>query len=213
MQKKLFTIALLVAAAGLAGAGAKAGLNLKEPPMELLLDLEGKQVPVALDKPFTVKVNGADVTMKITAMPERTLNLGEATIKYPREYTYAVDDSTEGVLQWTLSGNDNVVIVSRFTEGAPAELLKTMEGELRTAYGRDKTKVVNSEVSIGGKKYASRKVTANISGQKLVQELVGLSAGKASFILIIQDTPDDNGGTSKDTQRMLNLLDKHWKSN
>jgi hypothetical protein len=190
---------------------AKPTTQPSEPPLEFTLHINGQAIAIEVNAPRTVTVGGKDVTVKLTPKPDRLLQLPGFSFRYPSQHGYEHESEAE-YQQWTLDGNDNVIIVTRVPRKLePAALVgETLDG-IAKEFGRANVKRSKGELALGGKKYPSTHLHVSVLGQKLSYQAVGINVGESTVVLIVQDSAADDGSLSAETKTVLDLLDKTFK--
>jgi hypothetical protein len=61
-------------------------------------------------------------------------------------------------------------------------------------------------MTLGMRKVGGQRLNVVLAGQKLVQEVFAFSNSKSTFVLIVQDTPQDNGKQTVETTQLKKLL-------
>ena len=122
--------------------------------------------------------------------------------------THAVSKEVKDeVTTWTLDGQDNVLILLKVKGLEPTELGKETVRSLKQQYGA-KSRQSNCKVTLGNETVNGKKVTVEIMGETLTQEVYELKAGSDGYLLIIQDS----GATeTSETRAAKTLLKQTFK--
>lgn len=209
----LFAIGLIAVIALAEPPVEKATTRPTEPPQEFTLEVDGKPVAIEAGTPLTARVGDKDVTLKLTPKPDRLLKLPGVSFRYPTQHGFEHDAEDETVLQWTLDGNSNTIIITRAAvKSDPAELVKDTLDSIASQFNKRDIKRGKGELSLGGKKHTSTKLQVTVIGHKIAYEAVGFNVDDSTYVIILQDTPNDDGTTSDETQQVMDLLDKTFKT-
>jgi hypothetical protein len=178
-----------------------------EPATMLEVTVGGKVQKVSEGSAFDV--NGTSVTARVSDV--KTLATGAVDFDYPRHFAFEYDGSVEGMRQWTLDGN-NVVLMLFEIDGA-AEV-KDFEEGMAERFGKKNCKGSNTSLRLGGKELQGRRLDITLAGTALSMDMLKLpeSDGKTR-VLFIQDTKTDSGGTSDESKDTVKLLDRTIRYN
>ena len=177
----------------------------REPPQLLVLQMERREIPVQLDKPFTVVIGGNEVKMKLIARPHRLFEAGGVRFKYPRRFTFEYEKD-EDVTTWAFEGPSTTLMLMRFEKEDPKALLKRMEDEF--AQIGPNTKRSDTKLAVGKRVFAGRRLDLRVAGESLRQDLFAFNAGGATYLLMVQDSLTDDGKQTAETRAALELLGK-----
>jgi hypothetical protein len=210
-------VGLMVALAFTRGAGGDDAAvgdkprRSEEPPLEFTLTLDGKAVDIRADEPTRVKVGDREVEVRLTPKAERLLKVPGLSLRYPAGHGFDVEHNPNST-QWTLDGNDNVVIVNRIGQKVdPAAMTRATVDGLAKRLGNKNAKSSPSQMRVGGRAYPATHVDVTIRSERLTYDVCAFNAGGVTFVLMVQDTPRADGTTSDETRRVLELLDKTAK--
>jgi hypothetical protein len=175
---------------------------------------------VLLDRETTIDLgDGKPVKARLTARPERRFRAGGVSFRYPRHHGFAFEgDADAGLATWTLDGNDNVLILTRYDMPIDEDDLRqsVVEG-ITSQFARAEHKTETTTLSLGGVRRPAARVRVKLGDASLVQDVCTWRAeGKdgPSYSLIVQDSPPDGaapGKPSPETARVLKLLDETFK--
>ena len=68
-----------------------------------------------------------------------------------------------------------------------------------------------AKLTLGGRELTGLRITGSIVGQRAVQEVYGFNAGDASYLLALQDLPDDPDAASPDGRKALEMLKRSFR--
>jgi hypothetical protein len=176
-----------------------------EPPLEVVLELNGQLTEATAEQPFKVKLAGGEVPARISIRPTRLLKTAELSFRYPRAHGFQVETEGDGTT-WTLDGSDNTVILTRFAGRTdPAAFMQTTVDTIVGGLGKSITRNAAAQATFAGRTHKGRALTFSLAGQTLAQEIFAFAAGPATYSLIVQDMPTE-GRTSAETEQVMNLL-------
>lgn len=180
------------------------------PPQLLSLEIEGGgKTSVEIDKPFTAMINGKLVKMKLTANPLRSLEIGGVSLRYPRSFTFEYELDA-GVHTWSIEGPATMLMLIAREDQTPAAFLKEMEASLVDLYGAE-TRVSDTEITIQRRVLKGRRLSIQIAGSLLRQDLYSFKTGARTYCMIVQDSLTADGKTSQGTREVLKLLSETLK--
>ncbi len=181
-----------------------------EPPLQFLLQVAGKSVPVLLDRPFEVEIAGKKTKMTLTVKPYRVLDVGGVRFRYQRHYTFEVTPGDSP--QWTLSGNDNTIILGKIDEQVDLakmvdEVIESYSSSLKEAISNPSDVSIRlHDRSIRGKRFILR-----LAGLTQRQEVFAFSHRGASYLLLFQDGMRDDGLPADECVRARKMLEKSFE--
>jgi hypothetical protein len=185
---------------------ASPAADREEPAAEYVLEVNGKARPVALNKEFRVPVRAGSARMKLSLKPLRTFNKSGVRFQYPTQYSFEADNSDPNVTIWTISGNNSALMLNRFAKVESSTALQAVVAEITAGYGQSNVKTTPTAMTLGMRKVGGQRLNVVLAGQKLVQEVFAFSNSKSTFVLIVQDTPQDNGKQTVETTQLKKLL-------
>ncbi len=199
---RIHTVACALAILSCVEAGPEEG---REPPQLLVLQVEGREIAVQLDKPFAAVIGGNEVKMMLTARPHRLFEAGGVRFKYPRRFTFEYEKD-EDVTTWVFEGPSTTLMLMRFEKEDPKALLKRMADE----FGQigPNTKRSDTKLAVGERVFAGRRLDLRVAGVQLRQDLFAFDAGGATYLLMVQDSLTDDGKQTAETRAVLELLGK-----
>lgn len=178
------------------------------PPLDLTLEVEGQAIPVQPGVPFEATIGGRRVAMRLVARPDRQFDRDGLRFRYPAAHAFEADRSDPGVALYTLDGNDNVLVIARFTlPMKPEAAASAMIEQMALRYGKQNVRRRPATLQLGGRAIKGTRLDVALAGERLRQEIFGFSdASGAAIALIVQDSPRPDGSATAETQRVLDLL-------
>lgn len=199
-------IAVMVAPLFAGPAAPRTQREGREPPMLFTLKYDNREVPVAMDKPFEVTIAGKTHKMSLSAKPYREFDAAGVRFRYPTSHAFEFDNSTEGMISWTLDGGDNTITVMRYEDTeADASLPEIVDG-LTQAFGQDNVTKTDTSIQLAGKTYRGKKLVIRVQSLSITQEVFAIPQGKSAILLTIQDSPQDDGSPSAETKAVKVML-------
>ena len=178
--------------------------------MLLVLEVErGQKIPIQIGKPFTMTIGGNKVQMKLTARPYRIFQAGGVRFEYPRRFTFSCEKDVN-VTTWTVEGPYALLMLQRFAKTDVKGLLVQFEADLVGRWG-PKTKRSDTTLKAGNRELKGRRLDIHVAGEPLRQDLFGFDAGGATYIMMVQDLPADDGKSTQEAVDLYDLLRKTLK--
>jgi hypothetical protein len=167
------------------------GPDDREPPLVLALEADGKRIPIEVDRPFNLEVNGGRTTCVLRMEPYREFRHGGLYFRYPRGFAFQVQ-SQPMFTCWTLSGGSTVVLVQRFKDNdAHEELLDAVATQMVKVYKAENVQQTPATVMLAKAPAKGTRLEVTLAQQRIEQTLVSVKNGKDSIILIFQETLGD----------------------
>jgi hypothetical protein len=183
----------------------KAAAAPRDTTESFILTINGKEYVVRESVPLNIK--GAITNPVITVrLPEfKKFESGGVSFDYPRHMSVVAEES-EGLKDWTLSGNDFIVLYYEFTAQVS---LGDIVDEVVSKFGKENCSVSIVERTLGGRKLTGKRIDISMAGQKLIQEFleIKLTDGKER-IIAFQQTPEDNGSNIAEWTKGLSVIDR-----
>jgi len=186
--------------------------DIKEPPLVMYLEADGKKTPVEVDKPFEVETKGGKTTFTLRMESYRVFQNAAVSFQYPRGATFKVQG--EGLVRLcTISDSPAVVMVQHFRNQPDAGLiLKQMVEQILAQYGESaEVKQVETTVEYQKRSLKGVRLEVRIARQLLHQSLFSFASGKDVVVLILQDTPDEEGKPSRAFAQFQKLMQDSFR--
>lgn len=184
--------------------------DLKEPPVELLLEHAGKTEPIKVGAELNLERDGVKISFVIRENPYKRLTKENVSFLYPKDYVYRVDTSNEDFTIFYVCGRRTMVGLTRYKLKYPLDsILPSLEKGI--LHGRDAARREESKLEIQEGKLTGLKFSFLHRGEKLEQAYYAFNTMEHSYALMIQDVPEKDGKCSEETERMLRLLKDSFK--
>lgn len=199
---------IALAAAALWALGGQEADEKEEPPVIYHLEVDGKRIPVDLDRPVELETKTPRTKVTLRAEAHRVFNLGGVRFHYPRDMGFEADFSEPQVRLWTLDGNNAVLMVQRLLgEGSHEAVRKRLVNELVQQYGAGSVTRSASTMVLQKKSLSGMTLKVNVAGSMLSQAVYSFQAGKDSMVLILQDSLTDDGKPTDEYLRIVKMLE------
>lgn len=205
-KRSAFSVLVILLWGGFAGAQAKAPAN-GEPPLEYVLNIDGTELPIAVDRPVTVKIGERELQIKLTPKPERVLRLPGLAISYPSYFTYQSSPGDPKTPQWTLQGHDSVLIVTRANApNAAHEMVRSTVSRLTTKFGDTNVAPSTVDLTFAGKKIQATRLGVTVGESKFNYDIFAVPASGVTYLIMLQDSPGKDWGSSEEAKKVVGLL-------
>ena len=177
----------------------------EEPPTQLRIAIDGRQYVTTAGTSLEVDVGGRKATLRIDELPWRHFSQDSLQFDYPRHFPWESDPAQPR--SWTLDGNDSVIMVFEQSAGharSPEDVAAGFEKTLGAKAPAEHAKAVLRTERVGtltGVASMVRLATTTIS-----HEVFALGKGDRSWLLVLQDSLDDDGGHSSEYIEMRKRL-------
>lgn len=186
----------------LASLNLNAQTDTSEPPIMLDVSVGGKVTKVGEGSAFDV--NGTPVTVRVS--DTKHLSTGTMSFDYPRHFGFEYDGSTSGMKQWSLDGNNVVILI--FELDSEGDVDDFEEGMIER-FGKKNCKASNTSRKLGGREVSGRRLDINMAGTALYMDMLELPAASGgSTFLFFQDTKSDSGGVSDEGRDTMDVVDR-----
>ena len=199
---------LTLSAALLTGVGlAVRPQEVSEPPLELVLTIDGRDRDVSIGEDFEVEFGGRKHTCHLERKPTRQFDFHGVRLRYPSHFTFEYDDEDDGVEMFTLEGPETLVMLQFFADGLSAEaLLELVVDSTVGEYEDFDVERAESEIELGGTTYESQSLTVSLGELRFQQDFVAFGLPEATALLIFQGNLDDDGNYVSECQETFAMV-------
>ncbi len=178
MKAKILLACLFFVQIGLNQAQTKT----TKPESAFEVTINGKVHKVIEGQPLTLEGDLKSPTIKIVSLPYRLVETSGMKIQYPAEMNFAYEQS-ENLDNWTLNGNDVVVMVFEFDGDVSVD---DIINETKKKFGNKNCKLTESNGELGGRRFKVKSLQVKIAEQLLMMDyyIVESGNGKTRFICI-----------------------------
>ncbi|MEP4077884.1 hypothetical protein [Haloferula sp.] len=200
MRRQLLALSVLAVT-------AVQGVEDVEPPIGFSLQVGDAKIRLEPGKAKTLKGKFEDPSVKLVPDDFRIFSYGGVHFKYPSGFGFEADMTTPDVKLWTLDGNDSVIMLQYYVG---VELsAKEMADQLIGFYGaaaKGEPKKIGHRYN--GKEYSGFRVTAEIAGAVIFQDVLAIPTKDGSRILVIQDLPAAEKVSEKEAKLVSKFLNE-----
>jgi hypothetical protein len=204
-------LAAAVAAAVVSSPGSRPTANrvVGEPPFQLLLEIDGVELPVVDGQHTEVSIGDRKVKVKARVLPTRRFSEHGVQFEFPRDMAYEFDPAG-GIDTWTLDGNNCTLLLNRYETDGVADLVDGVFEATAAAMGGDIDKAKPVEWRLGAIQAKGRTLIIDLMGTSMQVTVLGIEDKDAAIVLVVQDVLGDNGEVAEDSRRVRELLTKSF---
>lgn len=174
-----------------------------EPPLGYSLQIAEKTVRLRAGESIKLEGTFHNPEVKLVADEYRTFSGAGISFRYPATYGFQADLDDENVRLWTLDGNDVVILVQAFKGKLSSS---NIMDNLIASYGKENCQVTEATITLAGQMRKGQRLQAKVATTTVVQEVFSLPAASGSLLMILQDSPNDDGTQSNDRKIVGKLL-------
>jgi hypothetical protein len=172
----------------------------------LYLETNGKRATIELDKPFDLEALAGDKTATLRAEPYRVFPYAGLSFRYPRGYSFEAK-LKPNLSTWTLKGSHVVITIDRFPGLRDhVAIRQAMVKNMLKSYAGSKTRELDTQLDVKGATLTGRRIEVTLAATLLHQDLLSLVAGNDTVVLMLQDTPQEDGKPSPERVVVDNML-------
>ena len=170
-----------------------------EPPVGYSLKVGDKVVRLKEREPALLEGTFTNPKITLTADDYRVFPYAGISFRYPSDFAFEADLEDKNLRRWSLDGKNCVIMVQEY--GVKIELDDLVDA-LAKRFGEANT--VRSEISLtlGGQRLQGTRIKAKLAGSTIVQDVLSIPTTKGAKVLLLQDSPNDDG-TPSDERRLL----------
>ncbi len=163
--------------------------------------LNGQKFIVNTESTTNVVVESKKLALSVRETPLKKFSDENLSFSFPAAHAVLKEEEAD-ITTWTLDGQDNVLMVYKIKDMDPAEFVEEMTKSLKETYGR-KTKQTSCKGAFGNETLDGQRITATLAGETITQEIFGLKAGTAGYVLIIQDSGEKESVETQSVKKIL----------
>ncbi|MEP6845357.1 MAG: hypothetical protein ABI861_05115 [Panacibacter sp.] len=175
----------------------------KEPKSSFELKINGKIYLIKEEEELKLDTILSNPSISIKLSDFKKFDNSHISFQYQRHLSFEYEED-EGYKNWTLSGNNIVVLMFEFDVDVP---FSEFIGEMVTKFGKENSSVVDFKKQLGGKDFNGKKLSVSIAGQKLDLDFYEIKLGdNKSRYIEFQNTLDDNNSSSEEYLTVFNKI-------
>lgn len=181
----------------------------REPPELFYLEVDGKRVPVELDKPIRMDALAGAKTATLRVQPYRQFPYAGVRFLYPREYSFKLERNEEEYTHWELDGDDFTINIWHVKVPNDADIfLDTIKKSITAEFRAKGLRTRESPTKLKTKKKVLQGIRLSTSavGQQIIQDVFTVRTENELVIILFQDLPDQENEPTKERVRVEKLL-------
>lgn len=205
MLRSLILLSLAVPAAAVGGrlSGIESSV---EPPLRMVLSIDGTEHAVVDGKETELEVHGHKVKLKANVLPVRTFEGAGIRFDFPRDMAWAHEPGEDAEI-WTLDGDEFVIHVNAYPSGDPLELAEeTVKGIAETVDEAADPKPVRSEFQLGMLTCSAYSVEIGLAGFGMTLTAIALPMKERPVVILLQRGTESQDENKAETQQVMELL-------
>lgn len=177
-----------------------------EPPLRMVLTLDGTEFAMVDGKESEIEVNGQRVKAKANVLPVRTFEGAGIRFDFPRDMAWAHEPGEEAEI-WTLDGDEFVIHVNSYQSGDPLALAETTVKQIAlTVDEAAEPKPVHSEFQLGMLTCSAYTVEIGLAGFGMSLTAVALPMKERPVVILLQRGTEEQDENRAETQQVMELL-------
>ncbi len=180
-----------------------------EPAYRLSVEIDGVVVPLVDGERGEVTIGDRKLPIRATVLPTRILDAKGVRFEFPRAMAFEAELSNH-YDHWSLDGGDCTILLDRFSgidAPSPGDMLDSIAGH--TAGGvKDQQP---TEWTLGRLSAKGVVGTLTIAGTGIQNTVLRFEAAGATYLLVVQDTLDDQGQPTEESKRVRRILEQTFE--
>ncbi|CAN5783493.1 hypothetical protein BH10BAC2_BH10BAC2_35700 [soil metagenome] len=175
----------------------------KEPKATFEIKINGKKYLVKENEELKLDTTFTKPSISIKLSDYRAFINDAVSFQYPRYLSFAYEED-EGYKNWTLNGNDVVVLIFEIDGYISTE---SFIEEMCSKFGSENCKIDSVNRKLGAKNYETKQLKVSIAGQNLNYDFyaINLDDDKSRFI-VFQDLLEENGNGTKEFSAIFKII-------
>lgn len=181
----------------------------REPPLELLLELDGERHELVLGRSFELTVGETRHQARVSGRGSRAFDASGVRLRYPAEFLYEYDDEIEGLEVYSLDGPETLIMIQVYDE--ELDLVDVIAGTLEAVLEELEpfdVETVEHELELGPHRLASTqlRITIEEEGLAFTQDYFAFHGSGGTGVVCVQFGYDEGGKLSRESSRAERLL-------
>lgn len=174
-----------------------------EPPLGYSLQVGNESISLREGQPVQLTGTFVNPQVKLSSDDFRTFPYAGLSFRYPKDFSFEADFTNPDLRQWSLDGQNCVILIQVVKASVPvSEFADTLTDQ----YGKQNCQVADVSITLGDHKFKGKRVQAKLVMHTLVQEVFSLPTSAGTRLLLLQDSPKDDGTPSEERKRLGKLL-------
>lgn len=175
-----------------------------EPPYRLVVEVDGQTVHLDDGQRGEVTIGDRKVVVRAAVLPTRVLSAKGVRFEFLRAMDFEVEES-DHLSSWTLDGGDCTVMLTRWEAIEAPRAREHLTSTVAAASGHAE-EVQDIEWQLGKEKVRGAAVRWRLAALHMQMTVLRLEVRGVGFLLTLQDSLDDDGALSAESQQMHRVL-------
>ncbi len=179
-----------------------------EPKSTFEINISGRQYIIAEGEVLNLDTTLTKASIKVKVSDNKKFKSSSLSFEYPKYLAFDFS-SSEGLKNWTFTGNNIVIILFEFEENVP---LGDITEEMINKFGKANCSSEDFQKELGSRKLDGKRLNVTIAGSPLVIDMYDLKVpGNNKWVLYFQNSVSDDGNYSEESKHIFRLLDSTLK--
>ena len=178
----------------------------KEPPLEYLVKVGGKEFSVKEGESLKLDGEFKNPVINITPKPYREFDCQGVKFKYPQQFTFESSVDSPFSKSWTLSGNDlKIMFFAMQGDLSSKDFANTMIQQ----FGRNNAKIsdTTTRMKLGNQTLNGATLKVTIASHNMSMDIMQIPANDGETKLIVfQDNVDAAGNKSNEGKQTMEVI-------
>jgi|GEM_PF-3162222 len=181
----------------------------REPPLELVLELDGERHELVLGRPFDLQIGETLHQGRVSGRGSRAFDASGVRLRYPSDFVYEYDDELEGLDVFNFEGPETLIMIQVYDE--ELDLVDVIDATLEAVLEElepFEVETVERELELGQRQFASTQLRIAIEeeGLAFTQDYFAFRCSLGTGVMCIHLGYDEEGKLSRESSRAERLL-------
>lgn len=203
---RALAVLLIALPVGAVGGRLSAPSSSGEPPLRMVLTLDGSEHPLVDGKETEIALGDRKVKAKASVLPVRTFEGAGIRFDFPRDMAWVHEPSEDAEI-WTLDGDEFVIHVNSYPSGDPLSLAEETVKRIALTVDEDaEPKPVRSEFQLGMLTCSAYTVEIGLAGFGMSLTAIALPMKERPVVILLQRGTEEQDENKAETQQVMELL-------
>ena len=200
MKTYIFIIAQLILM-----SWAHADINAEEPQQIANFKIDGVKHSVVVGHESEIVINKKSHQIILELDPVRKFEKSGISFEYSSDKNFAYQNLSGTVDHWELNGSNATIMVQNYRQNVTKDALyDAFSDQFKTM--KAKLKIKKITLHSNGNKFNGKRLFIDMGNVHLIQDIFVFETGDTTRTLIIQDSVNDDGSSTKEFQDTMDLI-------